>query len=357
MKILFIVPYPPDEAPSQRFRFEQYFGILSQSGYSYSIASFLTLSDWKILYSKNHRVLRIMRLIRAFARRFVLLFRVPAFDYIFIHREAAPAGPPVFEWIIARLLRKKIIYDFDDAIWLTDKVDESVVEKIIRWRSKVKSICRWSYKVSCGNEYLAAYARQFAQHVVYNPTTIDTENLHDPRTAHAVEKKTITIGWTGSHSTLKYLNEVVAPLAALEKKYPSLEFLVIANYKPELNLQSLKFLPWKKETEAHDLAQMDIGIMPLPDDEWAKGKCGFKALQYMAMNIPAVVSPVGVNVTIVEDGVTGFHATTEEQWLQHLETLIANESLRKKMGEAGRQKVIERYSVSSNSSSFLSLFS
>lgn len=357
MKILFIVPYPPGEAPSQRFRFEQYFDILSQHGYTYAVKSFFNLSDWQILYSPGRSILKTIKFILAYIRRYFLLFTVPAYDFIFIHREAAPVGPPVLEWIIANIMRKKIIYDFDDAIWLTDKKKESFFEKSIRWRNKVSLICKWSYKVSCGNHYLCAYAKQFNTNVVYNPTTIDTENLHNPGSVRVTEKSTITVGWTGSHTTLKYLKEVESALIALENKYSHVNVLVIANKKPELAVRSLRFLPWRKETEAEDLSQIDIGIMPLPNDEWTNGKCGFKALQYMAMNVPSIVSPVGVNKTIIEQGVTGLYASTPEEWLTSLEKLIMDASLRKRIGEAGRQKIIDQYSVSSNASVFLSLFS
>lgn len=357
MKILFVTPYPAGEAPSQRFRFEQYFQLLIQKGFSVKTQSFLSVADWKILYTKGHALAKVRIILTGFTKRLFMLFKALPYDFVFIHREAAFLGPPVVEWILAKILRKKIIYDFDDAIWLTDQLYEPPILKIIRGRNKVKSICRWSYKVSCGNEYLCAYARQFNPHVVYNPTTIDTDNLHNPGLPKNETKKNITIGWTGSHSTVKYLKAVEPVLQALEKKYPHLDVLIIANQKPELALSTIKFLPWRKESETEDLARMDIGIMPLPDDEWTKGKCGFKALQYMAMKIPAVVSPVGVNVTVVEHGVTGFHAATHQEWLLHLEELINHEPLRKKMGEAGRQKVIDQYSVSSNASTFLSLFS
>jgi glycosyltransferase involved in cell wall biosynthesis len=357
MKILFVTPYPQGEAPSQRFRFEQYFEVLIQKGFSISVQSFLSLGDWSILYSKGKGLAKVRIILTGFMKRFLMLFKAGSYDFIFIHREAAFLGPPVIEWILAKILRKKIIYDFDDAIWLTDQVNESAIRKIIRWRSKVKSICKWSYKVSCGNEYLCAFARQYAKQVVYNPTTIDTTGLHNPTIKSVQKKETLTIGWTGSHSTLKYLKNIEPSLMELEKRYPQIEILIIANQKPELALRTMKFLPWRKESESEDLLKMDIGVMPLPNDEWTKGKCGFKALQYMAMNVPAVVSPVGVNVTIVDDGINGFHVTTQEEWLSSLEKLITQESLRKKMGEAGRQKVIDQYSVSSNTSTFLSLFS
>lgn len=356
MKILFLVPYPLKESPSQRFRFEQYFEILIKNNHTYQVQSFLSVTGWKILYKPGHLFTKAWIILSGFLKRFLILFRISSFDYIFIHREAAPVGPPILEWLIAKIFRKKIIYDFDDAIWLTDKIKEGTFEKIIRWRSKVGLISRWSYKVSCGNDYLCDYARKFNHQVILNPTTIDTIGLHNPTD----EKKSsdhLVIGWTGSHSTLKYLKDIEPVLKQLEQKYPRLQTLIIADRKPDLALQSLFFLPWNKETEATDLAKADIGIMPLPDDEWAKGKCGFKALQYMSMKIPTVVSPVGVNTKIVEAGVTGYHASTQQEWMDALELLINDSTLRQTLGENGRKKIIESYSVESNASTFLSLFS
>ena len=354
--ILFICPYPPGQSPSQRFRFEQYFKILSAHGYAFRVQSFLSANNWQLFYTPGNSLRKGIILIKGFFKRLLILFVVPSFDFVFIHREAAPVGPPFFEWFIAKILRKKIIYDFDDAIWLTDKTNEGWLEKTLRWRNKVGSICRWSYNVSCGNPYLAAFARQFNSQVVFNPTTIDTTDLHNAEKIQPLQKEKITIGWTGSHSTLKYLNSIESVLLELEKKYTNIEILVVANQRPELHLTSLKFLPWSKDTEVADLLKMDIGIMPLPNDEWTKGKCGFKALQYMAMKIPAVVSRVGVNDTLVDHGVNGFHATSNEEWLESLMLLINDKILRTKMGEAGRKKIIAQYSIASNTSTFLSLF-
>jgi glycosyltransferase involved in cell wall biosynthesis len=349
MKILFLVPYPLGESPSQRFRFEQYFNALLMAGHSYVVRSFLSSNGWKIIYSKGNAGKKISTIVGGGFRRIWVLFSIAAYDMVFVHREAAPVGPPVFEWIIAKVFRKKIIYDFDDAIWLTDNTSETAFEKMIRWRSKVGSICKWSFKVSCGNEYLCDYARQFNDNVVLNPTTIDT-HYHKPQAKP--DNHQIVIGWTGSHSTLKYLDEVVPAL----QKIPRVVFLIISNSTISLPVPSARNIAWKKETEITDLAQLDIGIMPLPDDEWSKGKCGFKALQYMAMEIPAVVSPVGVNTKIVTNGVDGFVCGTTAEWITALEKLVNDPALRKKLGAAGRKKVDRDYSVSSNTSNFLSLF-
>lgn len=357
MKILFLVPYPLHESPSQRFRFEQYFGLLIQNGFRFHVQSFLTASNWRLFFEPGKLISKSWALFSGFLKRIMMLFHLPAYDFVFIHRETAPIGPPVFEWIIAKVFRKRIIYDFDDAIWLTDRTNESRLFTTMKWRSKVSHICKWSFRVSCGNEYLCNYARQFNSNVVLNPTTIDTTRVHNP----ALFKKKefldrIVIGWTGSHSTLRYLKFLEPVLQSLERKYPNFTFLVIADKKPDLQLKNLVFRKWSEQTEIQDLANLDIGVMPLTDDEWAKGKCGFKALQYMAMQIPTVSSPVGVNTTIIDHQKTGWLASTPQEWLVALENLIGNRSLWEEIGAHGRAKVIQAYSVSSNASNFLALF-
>jgi glycosyltransferase involved in cell wall biosynthesis len=354
---LFLAPYPLNASPSQRFRFEQYLKLLAQEGYQCHFQTFLDSQNWQYFFSSGSYAKKAFALVKGFVKRCLLFFHVSAYEWVFVHREITPAGPPIFEWLIAKVFCKRIIYDFDDAIWLTDRKNEPPFLRIIKWRSKVASICRWSYRVSAGNEYLCDFARQYNNLVVYNPTTIDTNQLHNPE-LHRTEKNPtkIVIGWTGSHSTLKYLREVENALAFLEKEYPQLELLVIADRPPNLKPTNVRFVPWSFETEIKSLIEADIGIMPLPDDEWVKGKCGFKALQYMALEIPVVVSPLGVNTSIIEVGVSGFFAITTDDWIHQLRILINNIALRKRMGVSGRERVIRNYSVSSNSTTFLSLF-
>jgi len=356
-RILFLVPYPLGESPSQRFRFEQYFQLLNQHGIQFSIQSFLKSKDWKVYYRQGAHLNKFLALLVGFTSRFISLLKAPYFDFVFVHREVTPLGPPVFEWILYKILRKRIIYDFDDAIWLTDRNKESLILRVGKWRAKVRSISKWSYKVSVGNDYLASYAAQYNNRVVVNPTTIDTQNWHNPdlHKSHGSDSH-ITIGWTGSHSTLKYLKQFESILQRIETEFPTVCITIIADQKPDLRLRTLKFVPWNSATEIPDLLQFDIGIMPLPDDEWSKGKCGFKALQYMALRIPALVSAVGVNSSIIDDGKDGFLCSNAEEWEIALRKLIQEEKLREKMGANGRKKVIEHYSVISNSSNFLSLF-
>ncbi|MBC6697805.1 glycosyltransferase family 4 protein [Hymenobacter puniceus] len=355
MRILFIVPYPPGRAPSQRFRFEQYLPLLSQAGHTYRLAPFISEATWSILYKPGHALAKAAGIVGGFLRRTGLLFSVPAYDYVFIHREASPIGPPVFEWLIAKVLGKKIIYDFDDAIWIPNTSEANKIVAGVKWHHKVGSICRWAYKISCGNAYLRDFARQFNANAVVNPTTIDTVNLHN-RVRDQKAPGRLVIGWTGTHSTLKYLEQVVPVIAELEKQY-DFEFRVISNQPPTLPLRSLNFQPWRKDTEIADLAGLHIGLMPLEDDPWAKGKCAFKALQYMALGIPALVSPVGMNTEVVQSGVNGYVCTTPADWRQALETLLRDPELRIQLGEAARSTIVRRYSVVANEQNFLNLFS
>lgn len=355
MRILFLVPYPPGRAPSQRFRFEQYLDVLTAHGHQYQLAPFLSVATWNILYKPGHAAVKALGILGGFLRRLGLLFSVPTYDFVFIHREAAPLGPPVFEWFIARVLGKKIIYDFDDAIWLANTSEANKIAAGLKWHHKVADICRWAYKNSCGNAYLADYARQFNPRAVVNPTTIDTENLHNQVRDQAAPGR-LVIGWTGTHSTLKYLDQVVPVLAKLEAEGLDFEFQVISNQAPALPLRSLVFLPWRKDTEITDLLGFHVGLMPLEDDPWAKGKCAFKALQYMALGIPALVSPVGMNTEVVQHGQNGFVCANPAEWEASLRQLLLDAGLRQRLGAAARATVEQRYSVRANMSNFLGLF-
>lgn len=353
MRILFVAPYPFGKAPSQRFRFEQYLDFFTEENWKYTFSSFLDEKTWNILYKPGYAPQKVWGILKGFVKRLVLLFSVPGFDFIFIHREATPIGPPWFEWVVAKVFRKKIIYDFDDAIWLLNTSENNRIVAGIKWHHKVKSICRWAYKVSCGNNFLCDFAKQYNANAYVNPTTIDTIHLHNQVKNQNTDP--VVIGWTGTHSTMKYLDQIVPVLKDLESKY-RFEFWVISNKAPEWKISSLVFKPWQKETEIADLLQFNAGIMPLEDDIWAKGKCAFKALQYMALGIPALVSPVGMNTEVVEHGVNGYICNNPQQWYSSLEEIINEPKLRENLGIAARKKIEINYAVTGNRLNFLGFF-
>lgn len=350
-----MTPYPLGKAPSQRFRFEHFLKFMEENGSHWDFEPFVSPGFYEKLYNHGSLPSKMVMLIGGFASRFLVLFKLHRYQIVFIHRELTPFGPPIFEWIIAKLLRKKIIYDFDDAIWLTDQHGENQIWKWLKRRSKVKSICKWSGNVSVGNEYLAKYTRRYNQNVVVMPTVVDTE-VHVPEIRNQKsEAKRPIIGWTGSHSTLKYLDLIIPALQKLEKE-TDFEFRVIANQDPQLPLKNYQFVTWKKESEIEDLRAFEIGVMPLPDDEWAKGKCGFKLIQYLSLEIPAVASPAGVNKEIILDQKNGFLAHTEKEWVKALTILINDVNLRKKIGQQGRELIMNHYSVDAQKQVFFELF-
>ncbi len=356
MRILFIIPYPPGQAPSQRFRFEQYLEVLTQHGHQYKLAPFLSENSWRILYQPGQTALKIAGILAGFGRRLALLITVPGYDHVFIHREAAPIGPPVLEWFIAKVLRKHVIYDFDDAIWLKDPAGKDGLLGWLKWQSKVSSLCCWAGLNSCGNAYLRDYARQFNQAAVVNPTTLDTDRLHN-QVRDQLTPGPLVVGWTGTHTTLRHLDLLWPVLRQLEAEGHEFEFCVISNQPPpDPGLRGFRFRPWRKDTEIADLLMFHVGLMPLVDDPWARGKCAFKALQYMALGIPALVSPVGMNSEVVADGYNGFVCDGPAQWETALRQLLANPALRAELGAAARRTIVEHYSVRANTANFLGLF-
>lgn len=358
MRILFLVPYPIGKAPSQRFRFEQYLDLLQQHGHEYHLAPFLSAATWQILYKPGQAVRKALGILGGFGRRLGHILAAPAYDFVFVHREAAPLGPPIFEWLLVKVLRKRLVYDFDDAIWLDNTSEANKIAAGLKWHQKVGSICRLAYKNSCGNNYLATYARQFNPCVVVNPTTIDTVHLHN-QVRNQLTPGPLVIGWTGTHSTLKYLLPLVPVLAQLEAEGLEFEFRVISNQPPVFDqpLHCLRFVPWQKSTEIADLLTFHIGLMPLEDDLWAKGKCAFKALQYMALGIPALVSPVGMNNEVVQDGHNGYVCREPAAWYARIHQLLTDASHRQALGLAARNTIEQHYSVQANTPNFLSIFS
>lgn len=353
MKVLILVPGPENTLPSQRFRVEQYLGHDHKSKVKFVLSSFYFLWVWKVLYKKGHVAKKIAGIILGFIKRFFSLFTLFQYDFIYIHREAAPVGPPIFEWIIAKIWRKPIIYDFDDAIWVNASSASNPMAAYVKCAWKVKHICRWSYIITVGNSYLADFARSYNNDVRIIPTVVNTENRHKylQQTHDGIQ----TIGWTGTFTNFDQFELIEDAIIRLQQKH-RFRLQIIADKDPGFSNFSYEFMPWREESEIADLLQFDIGIMPLRDSTIQLGKCAFKAIQYMSLGIPAVVSPVGANCQVVENGNTGIWANTADDWYEQLEKLLVNKQLRSEMGKAARGRVINKYSVIATQHSFMQLF-
>ena len=353
MKILFLIPGPLNISPGQRFRFEHYLPLLAKHGFDYTVQSFWSSGAWKILFDKGYVLLKSLGLLKGFGKRCRMLGSLNKYEYIFIYREAMPVGPPVFEWIIAKVFQKKIIYDFDDNIWLKITSSANPHISIIKCQWKVGYICRYSKVVSVGNNFLADYARQYNVDVRIIPTVVNTEKVHN--ILKDQNELPITIGWTGTFTNFTYLDRVSKIINELKKQY-SFRYLIISDFDPKLKNVEYSYQKWNLKTEIADLLSMNIGIMPLYETGISLGKCGFKAIQYMSLGIPAVVSPVGVNRIVVKNRETGFWAESDEEWYRFLERLIIDTELRIKMGVIARKFIVENYSVNATQNLFLDLF-
>lgn len=352
--IHFWVPYPEKVAPSQRFRVELFLPELEKEGYKYEMLSFLDQHAWDILYTTGNNLIKASGIINGFFRRINHLIRSVKADFIFIHREAAPIGPPFYEWMLAKLFRKKIILEFDDAIWIPGGEEIGTAKKWLKATWKIKYIIKWSYKVVGGNEYLCNYARQYNFSVVLIPTVVDTDAGHH-KLKNQYEAGRVVVGWTGSHTTLHNL-EIIETVIRELKKEIDFDFLIISNKPPDWNFDFI-FKKWEERTELDDLLKMHIGLMPLKKGPWFEGKCGFKLIQYLACGIPAIASPVGVNSQIVRHHTDGFIVNDKEEWKRYLKMLIKDQHLRNKMAKSGRDHIVENYSLNSQVANFINLFS
>lgn len=346
-----MVPYPVRHAPSQRFRVELFEPYLQDENIEYTIAPFMDTRTWDILYKQGSAIQKAIGIFKGYIKRLkTVVFDVPKYDCIFVHRECAPMGPPIFEWIIAKVWRKKMVFDFDDAIWIPNTSTENKLASWLKSFWKIKYLCKWSQTVIGGNDYLCSYARQYNHNVVLIPTCVDMVRMHNKVKEH--NEDVVTIGWTGSHSTLPYLDQIMDVLLFAEKELGT-KFIVIANKKPDLLLSNWEYIPWNEVTEIDDLMKIDIGVMPLKDDKWSEGKCGFKLIQYLSLGIPAVASPVGVNNVIIENGKNGYLSQTEQEWKSAIKQLVADTHLRKATGAAGHKKMLSEYSIAANKDKFI----
>ena len=317
----------------------QYIPTLERAGFDVEVASLFDKHYLDALYSGQRAK---MPMIRSFGRRIKALCRTGNFDLIWLEKEALPWLPAVIERTLMSS-RTPVVVDYDDAIF--HRYDQSR-NGAIRWLlgDKIDRVMSNSVLVTAGNDYLGQRARGAgARQIEIVPTVVDLEAY---QVAPAVtEQSSLRVGWIGTPQTWQ---ELAQPTHSLLK--PVLEnhgatFRAIGAALEPRSGEHLEILPWTEAREVELIQTMDIGVMPLPDTPWTRGKCGYKLIQYMACGLPVVASPVGVNSEIVEHGVNGFLASTDAEWRKAITTLLQDPDLRRNMGVAGRQKVEREYSL------------
>ena len=347
--ILFLTKYSRKGA-SSRYRTFQYIDYFKKSGINCTVSSLFDDNYLVYLYRLGrHRKLDV---IKAFLRRIRSVLFVHQFDLVVIEKEVIPYFPAFLEWLI-KLSGVPYIVDYDDALFHQyDNHRKGIVRFLLG--SKIAHVMRGANLVVAGNAYLADYAKRAgARRIEIIPTVIDLMLYPEPAWGRPVNG-TFTIGWIGSPSTSKYL-ELIYPALAEVCAGGRGRVLLIGADKVELPGVPVDSQPWSEATEVEIMNKMDVGIMPLPDEPWERGKCGFKLIQYMACGLPVVASPVGVNIDIVEAGKNGFLATDKSSWVKALCALRDNVELRHDMGRRGRQRVENEYSLQATAPRLMSL--
>ena len=310
MKIAFLIT-KPDNA-SARYRVLQYIPYLNSHGFTHELYAIPA----------------------GYSKRLLLFRKLRDYDLVLLQRKLLD----LVSWKFLRKNARRLIYDFDDAVMFRDsnRKNHQSLQRQKRFDRTVKG----SDIVIAGNSYLRDFAIRKNLKTVVMPTSVDMERYKEKPPTSSQE---VVIGWIGSHSTLPYLERMKNILDDIALRYNTARLKIVADTFFECEKMPVTKKQWSYEEEIADLHTFDIGLMPLTDDPWARGKCGFKLLQYMAVGIPVVCSPVGVNLEIVSDGIEGFHARSDEDWVEKTGRLIRDAALRTQMGKRGREKVKSLY--------------
>lgn len=348
-KVLFFTRYA-EMGASSRYRFFQYIPYLNQNGFDCTVSSLFDNDYLMHRYqvgspSKWH-------IIKAYLHRLIQLININKFDLIVIEKELFPYFPAWPEKLIS-LLNIPFIVDYDDALFHQYDQHQNTIIRMLLGK-KISNVMRYSQLVVAGNSYLSDYAKNSeSQNVKIIPTVIDLARYPVKRASYSSQR--VKIGWIGSPSTVNYLVDIEDVLIDVCAK-TNAELVIIGVEKSPFKSFVPTLLPWSKDSEVDNMKLFDIGIMPLPDSPWERGKCGFKLIQYMGCHVPVIASSVGVNNDIVDDGINGFLVSNNQEWKESLFKLIDDESLRRSMSAAGRKKVELEYSLQVTENKILDLY-
>lgn len=342
IRVLALASYPL-QAASTRYRVAQFIGPLAERGIDVHLAPFLSPPLFASLYEPRRFLTRLPRVGVQVLRQIGAAFRARQADLVFVQREAMLFGPPLIEWIATRLLRRPLILDLDDATYMsyTSPV-YGRLSTLLKWPSKTVTLIRWSRVVICGNTNIAAFVRSCGAAAVVVPTVIDKARFRPGSTQNDVP----VIGWIGTHSTYPFLERLFPMFERLARDV-RFRLLIVGSGRREIHVPGVDVdnRAWELAREVADLQSMDIGVYPMPDDEWSAGKSGLKAVQYMMSGVASVVSPVGACATLGAAGCTHITAVTDDEWLQALASLITDTDMRGRIGRAGREYAARHYAI------------
>jgi len=352
LKVLFLTRYPLEGA-SSRYRVHQYLPALEALGVQCTVQSFMDDEMYRLSFSPGRTVTKAVMTLRATTRRLRALLGWRRYDLVYLQRELFPFGPPVVE----RWLRHRgavMLFDYDDALFIKKPSRYNPIATLLRSPSKTLDIFRLVDCVVAGNDWLRDRAILEGGDSVTLEVAEDTQRIkmHPPHT----NDQPVTVGWLGSKSTVKYLRFIQPVLQELARTHPNLCFEIVGGGEFEMEGVPWVHTEWSLEAELQALKRFDIGLMPLPQEDWANGKSGGKARTYMAAGVVPVCQDIGYNRQLIRPGETGFLCVTPDQWRETLNRLIADASLRQQVAVAARLDVEKRFSVAVQAAALRSLF-
>ena len=343
VKVLALSPIP-EEGAGCRFRVSQYLPYLRNAGFDVTVSPFYSHDYFSFVYRPGNYLRKMTGFAALTLRRLDELTSMRDYDLVFLYREAIPIGPPYIERRIAQM-GIPIVYDFDDAIFMPAVSEANKSVSFLKNPGRTATIVKLSRHVTVGNEFLARYARQYNPNVSVIPTAVDTTRFVPRADAVPAEGRKLVVGWIGSPTTFQYLESMKDVLAAVSARHPFTLKVSGAGRAVNFPGVDVEIVPWSMSDEVALFNTCDIGVYPLTDDDWSRGKCGFKAIQFLACGVPVVAAAVGVNREIIQHGVNSMLASTSHEWIEHLTTLLTNPDLRRTMAVAGRQTIEDRYSL------------
>jgi glycosyltransferase involved in cell wall biosynthesis len=337
MKVLFLPKYSRRGA-SSRQRIYQYLPYLENNGIKCYTSPFF--SDEYLIRKYRDNNYSISDILWSYLNRLRSIIKAGGYDILYIQGELYPYLPSLFEKHIKFGRSINYIVDYDDAIYHRyDRNSSWLIRNV--FGEKIKRVMSYASLVIAGNSYIADYAMKFNNNIAIVPTVVDTHKYTIEQNNNSNE---LVVGWIGSPTTSKYIKLIEPALMTICEKFNA-RLVLVGSGPVELNIPSYEIREWFEEKEVGEISSFDIGIMPLVDSDWEQGKSGYKLIQYMACGKPVVASPVGVNNVIVKNGVNGYLAKNQDEWVEALALLLRNQALRQTLGTAGSYMVRENYSL------------
>jgi glycosyltransferase involved in cell wall biosynthesis len=352
LRVLGLATYPQNAAAT-RYRLLQFIPKLADEGIALDVHPFLSDRTFSRLYDRRHALGTSMGILAGLLRRFGDAVLISSYDLVIVQREATLVGPPVVEWLAKR--SRPLILDLDDATYL-ERASEvfGTFASALKWRGKTTTLISWARHTVCGNPEIADFIREQGGSWSILPTIVDTDIFRPRETTNGGVP---VIGWIGSHSTFPYLKQLQEVFNILATSHRFRVRIVGAGKGTlEVPRAEVEFLPWQLEREVSDLQSFDIAVYPMPSDAWARGKSGFKAVQYLSCGVPYVASPVGVVADLGIAGQTHLEASTTDEWVSTLRRLLDDVRLRKTLGQQGRDYAVKTFSVSRNAQTLAQVF-